>query len=250
MKNSNVLLCDYNKNYNGINIDMIDICNITNKIGIIDGYSNIVESTKLIEDLFENIDRYSISNAKAMVFMFFINSNSNMEHIVNFLDSIDKITLKNCEIIFGTSVNDEIGIDNIGYKLIMAGILQKDLFMEKIDLQIINPKNDINIEFYDVSYALNNKGRVSGYSNIVDCKNLYDDIVLNIPIEDFKNAKTVICSYITNPKISMFEISDVMEKLYNELFGECEIIFGTSSTYDLSDNEIGYKILATGILEH
>lgn len=124
------------------------------------------------------------------------------------------------------------------------------IFKDFKDLKIENPKDDINIDYADLKHVLNMKGRVSGYSNITDSKNLYDDIVQNIPKEDFKNAKAVICTYIVNPDVSMFAIGDVMEKLHDLLVGNAEVLFGTSTTDDLSIYEIGYKILITGIEDY
>lgn len=124
------------------------------------------------------------------------------------------------------------------------------IFKDFKDLKIEDPKDDINIDYADLKHVLNIKGRVCGYSNITDSENLYDDIVQNIPVEDFKNAKAVIITYIVNPDVSMFAIGDVMEKLHDLLIGNGEVLFGTSTTDDLSINEIGYKILITGIEDY
>lgn len=123
-------------------------------------------------------------------------------------------------------------------------------FKNFTELNIEEPKDGINIDDADLKHVLNMKGRVSGYSNIVECKNLYDDIVQNIPKEDFKNAKAVLCTYIVNPDVSIFSIGDVMEKLHELLIGNAEVLFGTSTTENLSVNEIGYKILLTGIEDY
>lgn len=123
----------------------------------------------------------------------------------------------------------------------------KNSIKEFKDLKLKNPTNEINIDLDDINLILNNQGKISGYSNIVEIKYLIDDILQNIPVDEFKNAKGIMCTYVSNENISMLDISDAMEKINELIPNDCEVIFGTSSTDDLSINEIGYKILLTGI---
>jgi len=113
-------------------------------------------------------------------------------------------------------------------------------------LKIQNDPTDINVDFNDLNMALNVPGKVGGYANITNIEDFYDDITLNIPSDDLANATYIVCIYFINPNISMFNISDVMEKLYDS-FSDVEMIFGTYTTEDLKVNEIGYRILITGI---
>ena len=114
----------------------------------------------------------------------------------------------------------------------------------------LSDESDIKINYEDLLTALHNKGRVSGYSNIVDCKNIYTDIVQNISLDDFQNAKTTIFTYRVNPDVSMFTIGDVMEKLHDEyLTNSCEVLFEITTKIDLPVEMVGYTILLTGIKE-
>ena len=108
--------------------------------------------------------------------------------------------------------------------------------------------NSININNMEgIIHLLSHKGRISGYSNIVNMNYLYNDIVKNISKNDISNAKGMVFIFIVNEFTSMFELSDIMEKLHEFFPYEMEATFDTIDTKDLNENEIGYRILVTGI---
>lgn len=139
---------------------------------------------------------------------------------------------------YNIDINVDIDTTNITNKKSQSNIFK--------EFKIENNQDDINIDFNDLNMALNIDGRVAGYANIVNITDLYNDIVSNISHEDFNNAKCILCMYFINLDVSMFGIGDVMEKL-NDLYGDAEMLFGTSTTDILEVNQIGYRILVTGI---
>jgi len=142
-----------------------------------------------------------------------------------------------------TTINTNIDSSTNKYHSNVEDITFKDLQIE------YNHEDNINIyiDFNDLMKVLNTKGRVSGYADIVDIDKLYDSIIKNISVEDLKHAKSSIFTFIVNKDVSMFAIGDLMEKIQNEINIECEVLFEINTTSSLSVNQIGYKILITGI---
>ena len=140
-----------------------------------------------------------------------------------------------------TTINTNIDSSTTKYHSSVEDITFKDLQIE------YNHEDNINIDLNDFMKILNTKGRVSGYADIVDIDKLYDSIIKNISIEDLKHAKGSIFTFIANKDVSMFAIGDLMEKIQNEINMECEVLFEINTTSSLSVNQIGYKILITGI---
>ena len=107
--------------------------------------------------------------------------------------------------------------------------------------------NDINVEIEDINSAIDIKGKISGYSNNVNVEDLITDIRKNISDYEFKNAKTIILIFHTNPNINISVINKLMDILNEITSNETDIIFGTNIKDSLDTNIIGYRILLTGI---
>lgn len=107
--------------------------------------------------------------------------------------------------------------------------------------------NDINIDQADMCRALSFKGNIKGYTNISPVDTLFDDIVLNLGIDNIKNCKSMIVTYTVNPDVSFFGIGDIMKNLNDMVNDDCEMVFGTQTSLDLHKEVVEYKILLTGI---
>lgn len=119
----------------------------------------------------------------------------------------------------------------------------------KIDLLATKDEAlDFRLDHIDIEDALASPGKVVGFNNIVNINSLYDDIITNIPIEYFNNAKYVLCNYFVSEDLTVFQIIQLFKIIEDEISNnEIELIFGVTQLKDLEINEVGYRILLTGI---
>ncbi len=105
----------------------------------------------------------------------------------------------------------------------------------------------INIDIVDICMVMSIKGKVGGYSNLVSKDNFIDDVFENISESDFKNSQSMTLIASVNPKSNL----EIIEELLNTIFAivpeSCETRFGIVSSADIQGQDVGYKILLTGI---
>lgn len=111
-----------------------------------------------------------------------------------------------------------------------------------------NNSESLNVDMVDICIALSKTGKVSGYSNTVKASELFNDIIKNISEYDLQNAKSMVIMFSVNPNMSMFVLSEFMDDLHKVIIEERDIVFGTSTTTEISEEAVGYRILLTGII--
>ena len=104
----------------------------------------------------------------------------------------------------------------------------------------------IILEMTDICLLLSKTGKVSGYTNIINIEYVIDDIANNISRYDLYKAKSMLVSLDIGRNISLLQINNLMQDIFDICSEQCEILFGIIYNNDI-DNNIGYKILLTGI---
>jgi len=110
-----------------------------------------------------------------------------------------------------------------------------------------------NIEIRDFLQIFNFDGKISGYSGRVLVKDLYTEIIEKISLMELIEAQAIACVYIVNEEISMYALCDVMERLrdiIDDSQNNVKMIFRVYTSKDLNVEEIGYRILLTGLKNH
>jgi len=89
------------------------------------GYAVGINSDKIKFDKLEKeiIDKFKqhIKVAKAISIVFHINQNQNIEPIAEFMNIVNTIS-SNCNIIFGTSLNNDIDCNEVKLDLLITGL--------------------------------------------------------------------------------------------------------------------------------
>ena len=118
---------------------------------------------------------------------------------------------------------------------------------------ILKPgSDDINVDFADVKTIMQHKGIALmgiGKAKGDNAANKALELAVKSPLLDeisLSGAKGIMIHWTTNPNVSMFAISDVMEHINDTLTGNPEIIFGTTSDSNMDTDEIKITIVATG----
>ena len=118
---------------------------------------------------------------------------------------------------------------------------------------ILKPgSDDINVDFADVKTIMQHKGIALmgiGKAKGDNAANTALEMAIKSPLLDeisLSSAKGIMIHWTTNPNVSMFAISDVMEDINDILTGNPEIIFGTTSDASMDLDEIKITIVATG----
>ena len=118
---------------------------------------------------------------------------------------------------------------------------------------ILKPgSDDINVDFADVKTIMQHKGIALmgiGKAKGDNAANTALEMAIKSPLLDeisLSGAKGIMIHWTTNPNVSMFAISDVMEDINDILTGNPEIIFGTTSDSSMDIDEIKITIVATG----
>lgn len=106
---------------NNIRIDDEDYQTIFSHQGRIDG---LVGSYKL-DNLFDYIPdgfKESIQNAKGVLIKFSMNSAASILSIVDLLEKINTIVDDNCDVIFGSKINDSLDVETVNVTIILTGL--------------------------------------------------------------------------------------------------------------------------------
>ena len=118
---------------------------------------------------------------------------------------------------------------------------------------ILKPgSDDINVDFADVKTIMQHKGIALmgiGKAKGDNAASRALEEAVKSPLLDeisLSGAKGIMIHWTTNPNVSMFAISDVMEDINDILTGNPEIIFGTTSDNNMDVDEIKITIVATG----
>jgi len=118
---------------------------------------------------------------------------------------------------------------------------------------ILKPgSDDINVDFADVKTIMQHKGMaIMGIGKAKGDDAAMDALELAIksPLLDeisLSGAKGIMIHWTINPNVSMFAIGDVMENINDALYGNPDIIFGTTTDENLAIDEIKITIVATG----
>jgi len=105
---------------------------------------------------------------------------------------------------------------------------------------IINQKNEININIKDLDIILSHRG--FAYIDTLQCKNL------NECLRKFKNLnlnpKGLFINIKTNPQVLLFEIQDFIDKIYEIIDDETDAIFGVKY---LENENVKVEVLCTGL---
>jgi len=118
---------------------------------------------------------------------------------------------------------------------------------------ILKPgSDDINVDFADVKTIMQHKGIALmgiGKAKGDDAANRALELAIKSPLLDeisLGSAKGIMIHWTTNPNVSMFAISDVMDNINDAVEGNPEIIFGTTTDDNLAIDEVKITIVATG----
>jgi len=118
---------------------------------------------------------------------------------------------------------------------------------------ILKPgSDDINVDFADVKTIMQHKGIALmgiGKAKGDDAANRALELAIKSPLLDeisLSSAKGIMIHWTTNPNVSMFAISDVMDNINDAVEGNPEIIFGTTTDDNLAIDEVKITIVATG----
>lgn len=109
------------------------------------------------------------------------------------------------------------------------------------------PDDNTQNKIDELFLILHKKGKMIGYSNVVEVEYLYNDIMQNLQEESFKNASGIVIHLDVNEEVSMFKITDVMEKLYDLYKDNSKVLFEATPNNDFNVDEIGYSIVITGL---
>jgi cell division GTPase FtsZ len=105
---------------------------------------------------------------------------------------------------------------------------------------IINQKNEINVNVKDLDIILSHRG--FAYIDTLKCKNL------NECLKKFKNLnlnpKGLFMNIKTNPNVSLFEIQKFIDNVYEFIDDETDAIFGVKYQ---ENEDVEVEILCTGI---
>lgn len=118
---------------------------------------------------------------------------------------------------------------------------------------ILNPGNsDINTDFADVKTIMQHKGMALmgiGRAKGDNAAQMALEDAIDSPLLDkmsLNGAKGILIHFNTNPNVSMFAISDIMNRIHDTIDGNAEIIFGTTTSDVLDKDEVKITIVATG----
>jgi cell division protein FtsZ len=118
---------------------------------------------------------------------------------------------------------------------------------------ILTPgSNDINVDFADVKTIMQHKGIALmgiGKAKGDNAAQKALEVAIQSPLLDevsLSGAKGIMIHWTTNPNVSMYSISDIMEKINETVSEDTDIIFGTTTDEALDIDEIKITIVATG----
>jgi cell division protein FtsZ len=118
---------------------------------------------------------------------------------------------------------------------------------------ILKPgSDDINVDFADVKTIMQHKGIALMGIGKAKGENATDEALeqaIRSPLLDeisLSGAKGIMVHWTINPNVSLFAITDVMEKINDAVEGNPEIIFGTTTDENLATDEVKITIVATG----
>ncbi len=115
--------------------------------------------------------------------------------------------------------------------------------------------NDINVDFADVQTIMSHKGmailgvgEAEGADSAVEAvKNAIESPLLdNLSIN---GAMGVLVHFNMHPDFPLTQIQNAMDIIYDSAHEEADVIFGTTTSENMSDNEIKITIVATGFAQ-
>ena len=113
-------------------------------------------------------------------------------------------------------------------------------------------ENDINLDFADLQTVMSHKGMaLMGVGEHEGENAAYEAIksAIESPLLDnmsINGAMGVLVHFKVNPNFPIMEMSDAMEVVHESAHDEAEVIFGTSTDEELSENYVKITIVATG----
>lgn len=110
----------------GINIDKADLCRAMSFKGNMVGYTNRSSIKTIHQDIISNIGTINIKSAKAILVTYIVNPNVSMFYIGDFMEELNDICSKECEIVFGTQVDNSLDKDTVQYKVLLTRIENSD----------------------------------------------------------------------------------------------------------------------------
>lgn len=112
---------------------------------------------------------------------------------------------------------------------------------------LMNDDTQMGVSYEDLCMMFNEHGRISGSSNQVKIDNWFEDIISHIDIDDLQTAKAVaVICFINEDQHSMFEIGDILEKIYAMMPEDISINFGVYTTNSVDPEYLEYRVILTG----
>ncbi|MDY0116938.1 MAG: cell division protein FtsZ [Sulfurimonadaceae bacterium] len=112
--------------------------------------------------------------------------------------------------------------------------------------------NDINLDFADLKTVMNHKGMaLMGVGEFEGENAAYEAIkaAIESPLLDnmsINGARGVLVHFKMHPDFPMMEISEAMDVVNESAHDEADVIWGTSTDYNIPENFIKITIVATG----
>lgn len=111
-----------NTSQEGITIDKTDLCRAMSFRGNIVGYTNSSYAKNLSKDIIFNVGADNIQKAKTILIIYSIHPHCKPLNISDFMETIDSLCSDECELCFGTEIDDSLDKNMIQYKVLLTGI--------------------------------------------------------------------------------------------------------------------------------
>jgi len=117
---------------------------------------------------------------------------------------------------------------------------------------ISHSPSDINLDFADVKTVMSHKGKaLMGVGKATGQNAAYDATMqaINSPLLgdiSINGAQGILVHFNINPNYPIFDISEAMNTLEEYADDEAYVIFGTTTSEDIPEDEVSITIIATG----
>ena len=116
-----------------------------------------------------------------------------------------------------------------------------------------NGENDITVDFYDLKTVLSQEGlALIGIGEYKGKDAAYNALqkVIKSPLSNdllISGAKGMLVSFSISDTYSLYDIEKEMDLIYESVDPDADIIFGTSTSEEIAEDEVKVVIVATGL---
>lgn len=120
-----------------INIDKDDLCRTLSFKGNIRGFVGNAGLTENInEDILKSVGLKNFQKAKSIIITFIFNEKaSNLMRLTSFMEEINFLVSKECEVVYGTETNNFLDVDTIAYKILLTGIEATETNLSELEYE-------------------------------------------------------------------------------------------------------------------